>query len=148
MKRFILTAILCAFTSFAFCQDITLKAGTEATYLIAKGPDQKYMLTLVTSKTVDGMIDRDSDFLKDKVDSNQVKIAFGMGKFGDKTTTLLIIKSGLPRSLKYSAKIKYAGRSRFVNTDVNMIISNVKSMEIWQNDISEIMLSDFEEGSL
>ncbi len=31
-------------------------------------------------------------------------------------------------------------RSRFVGTDVTLIMCNVKNEEMWQNDISEIML--------
>ena len=76
-----------------------------------------------------------------------MKVAFVKGKFGDNLAILLIIKTGSKGMIKYSAKIKYAGRSKFVTTDVNMIMGTVKTMEMWQNDISEIMLSNFEEGS-
>lgn len=147
MKKLTFTTILIAFTSVAFCQDITLKIGTEATYQTTKASGKKFSLTLVDSKTIDHAVDLDNDLLKDKVDSNLVKFAFVKGKPGDRTEILLIIKTGKAGMIKYSAKIKYAGSSGFVITDVNMIIGNVKTTEMWQNDISEIKLSDFEEGS-
>ncbi len=146
MKRFILTAILAVLTSLAFCQDITLNIGTEATYQLSKASDKKFTLTLVDTKTIDQPVES-SDIFKEKVDSNLVKIAFVKGKFGSSPAILLLIKTGRTGVLKYSAKIKYAGRSRFVSTDVTPIMCNVKNEEMWQNDISEIMLSDFEEGT-
>jgi hypothetical protein len=146
MKKVILTAILATLVSLAFCQDITLKIGTAATYQLSKASGKKFTLTLIDTKTIDQPVEQD-DLLKDKVDTNMIKVAFVKGKFGDRPAILLMLKTGRTGMIKYSAKIKYAGRSKFVNTDVNMIIGNVKTMEMWQNDISEIQLSDFEEGS-
>ena len=145
MKKLLLTALIMAFASFAFCQDITLRIGTEATYQLTE-TGKKFTLTQIDSKTIDQPVD-DDGLLKEKVDTNQMKIAFVKGKFGDRPEILLVIKTGRKGMIKYSAKIKYKGRSKFVSTDVNMIIGNVKTVEMWQNDISEIMLSDFGEGS-
>jgi len=146
MKKLIFTAILTTFVSIAFSQDITLKIGTEATYRIAKTPDKKFTLTLVDTQAIDQPVSSGMDLFKGKVDSNLMKIAFVKGKFGDRPAILLVIKTGQPGMIKYSAKIKYAGRSKFVSTDVNPIIGNVNTTEMWQNELSEIVLSDFEEG--
>ena len=145
MKKLLLTAIITAFASFAFCQDITLKIGTEATYQLTE-TGKKFTLTQLDIKSIDQPVD-DDNLLKDKVDSNLMKIAFVKGKFGGHQAILLVIKTGRKGMIRYSAKIKYARRSNFVSTDVNMIIGTVKTVEMWQNDISEIMLSDFGEGS-
>ncbi len=70
MKRFILTAILAVLTSLAFCQDITLKIGTEATYQLSKASDKKFTLTLVDTKTIDQPVESSDIFCGEKVDSN------------------------------------------------------------------------------
>jgi hypothetical protein len=147
MKKLMLFAFLNLSAAFALCQDITLKIGTEATYQIDKASGKKFSFTLVETKNIDQSVDMNNDLFKEKVDSNIMKIAFVKGKMSDRPEIFLVIKTGRAGMIKYSAKIKYTGRSKFVSTDVNMIIGTVKTMEMWQNDISEIMLSDFEEGS-
>jgi len=146
MKKF-LTIILIAFGTTAFCQNITLKIGTEATYQVNKASGKKFFFSLLDTKAIDQLVELGNDLLKEKVDSNMMKIAFVKGKMSDRSEIFLMIKTGRTGMIKYSAKIKYAGRSKFVSTDVNMIIGSVKTMEMWQDDISEIQLSDFEEGS-
>lgn len=146
MKKIILGTILIAIASLAFGQGMTLKIGTASTYQLTK-TGKKFSLSQIDTKTMDQPVDLGNDLLKEKVDSNMMKIVFVKGISGDRPEIFLMIKTGAKGMIKYSAKIKYAGRSKFVSTDVNMIIGTVKTVEMWQNDISEIMLSDFEEGS-
>lgn len=146
VKKLFLTAIFATFVSLTFGQGISLKIGTKATYQMTES-GKKFSLTLVDTKTIDDPIDLNNQLFKDAVDSNVMKIAFVKSKMGDRPAIFLIIKTGKPGMIKYSAKIKYAGRSKFVNTDVNMIIGKVKTMEMWQDDISDILLGNFEEGS-
>lgn len=89
----------------------------------------------------------DNNFLTEKADTNEVKIVFGKGETDGRPQTLLILKSGIKGMLKYNAKIKYAGRDDFQSTDVNLLINNVKSTEMWQNEIIEIIISDFSKGT-
>lgn len=146
MKRLILLTFLCCFSVTAFCQNIILKYGTEATYALTRSSDKKFTLTLVSTKEIKKDIGLSNDFLKADVDSTQIKFVFGGMKKNDRTKVFLIMKTGLKGMVKYSAKIKSPGANGFVATNVNMIIGNVKTVEMWQNEIAEIMLSDFEEG--
>jgi hypothetical protein len=81
--------------------------------------------------------------LRDKVDSNQVRLYFFRGNFGGSKKTLLIIKSGLKGALKYNAKIKAEGDDEFRTTDVEPLFPNVKSIEEWPDNVIEIILEDF-----
>jgi hypothetical protein len=147
MKTLILFIILCFSVCAAFCQRIIIKYGTESTYSLAKIAGKKFTLTLVDTKAIDGDVGLTNDFLKSDVDSTQIKFVFGGNKKNNRTEVFLIMKTGRKGMIKYTAKIKAPDASGFVNTDVNMIVGTVKTVEIWQNDIAEIMLSDFEEGS-
>ena len=81
--------------------------------------------------------------MKDKVDSNQVRLYFFKGNFGNSKKTLLIIKSGLKVALKYTARIKVAGEDQFRPTDVEPLFPNLKSVEEWPDNVIEIILEDF-----
>jgi len=147
MKTLILSIIFCCSVCAAFCQRIIIKYGTESTYTLAKGPDKKFNLTLVDTKTLSGDVGLTNDFLKSDVDSTQIKFVFGGNKKDNLSEVFLIMKTSRKGMIKYTAKIKAPGASGFVNSDVNMIIGTVKTVEMWQDDIAEIMLTDFEEGS-
>ena len=146
MKKIFFILLLSTLGTLVFGQEITLKSGTEATYRLSKGADEKIVLSLIDTMTINQPIDLSNNLLKDKVDTNQIKIILIKGKMGNDPQTFLMIKTGKPGLIKYSAKIKQAGRSRFVDTDVNMIIGNVKTLEMWPYEISDIILFDFSEG--
>jgi hypothetical protein len=147
MKKLILIILLSAFGTTAFCQDITLKSGTEATYQLSEGADKKFTLTFIDSKTIGEGVDIESNLIKEKVDTNQVKIVlFTMESDGKKHTSFMI-KTGMTRVLKYSAKIKPVGRRKFFTTDVEPVQGTISSNEMWSYEITDIILSDFEEGS-
>jgi hypothetical protein len=147
MGKLILIIFLSAFGTTAFCQDIILKSGTEATYQLREGADKKVTLTLIDTKTIDPAVDVETAIRKEKVDTNQVKMVLYSTQMDDKKRTSFMIKSGLPRVLKYSAKIKRAGRRNFIVTDVMPVQGTISSNELWSYEISEIMLSDFEESN-
>lgn len=147
MKKLILILSFATFGRIAFCQDVILKAGTIATYQLNPGPDKKFTLTLVDSKEVAQGADVEGDMRKEKVDSNQVKVVLYAVPMDGKKRSSFMIKSGMKVVLKYSAKIKRAGRGKFVITDVMPILAHLSSNEMYSYEISEIMLSDFEEGS-
>jgi hypothetical protein len=147
MKKLLLIIFFAAFGKIAFCQDITVKAGTEATYQLTLGPDKKFTLTLVDTKTIAPGTDVENDMFKEKVDSNQVKVVLYAVPMDGKKRSSFIVKSGLKVVLKYSAKIKRAGHGKFIVTDVMPVPGRLSSNEMYPYEISEIMLSDFEEGS-
>ncbi|MGZ3778086.1 MAG: hypothetical protein ACXVIY_05635 [Mucilaginibacter sp.] len=146
MKYLMISAMLYLTTSVVYCQEITLKAGIEATYQLSESADKKFSLTLIDSKAIDqGTIE--SDIRKEKVDSNQVKMVLFSVPMDDKKRSSFLIKTGISQVLKYSARIKRAGRRNFSVTDVMPVPGKLFSNEMWSYEISEIILSDFEEGS-
>jgi len=147
MKIITLFILLIGFSEPAFCQDNIIKLGSEVTFQLSKDKNNGYSYTIISNKPIDSIISLNNNFLKDDVDSNQVKIVFGKGKFGDQDQTFLIIKSGLSVNLQYAAKIKFAGTDIFKDVSVNPVFKNVKSMEAWpNNDMTEIIIDDFKES--
>ena len=145
MKQLTLIIIFSFFGLRVFSQDenaIELK--TAATFVLTKTSGGQYNCKVAEIKKFNPGADLTGDrLLKEKVDSNQVRLFFFRGKFGDRNATLLIIKSGLKVALKYNAKIKIAGDDDFHVTDVEPLFPNVKSLEEWPDNLIEIILSDF-----
>jgi len=134
---------LIGFNSFAQEENI-IALGSEVTFTLSKtiGDGFTYKVTAIKQFNKNKVIITD-DVLKDRADTDQVKLYFCKGKFGNDTKTLLIIKNGLKVSLKYNAKIKVGGKDYFENTSVEPLFPNVKSIEEWPYNIDEISLSDF-----
>jgi hypothetical protein len=143
MRTLLLFICLASFSNMAFCQQIVIKSGNKITLQLSKDTSGNYVYTVVETERIKGNIGMDNPFLKDKVDSNQVKIMFGRGKAGDRDESLLIIKSGLNAQLQYVAKVKYTGSDDFKVTDVEPLFPNVESEEMWPDEILEVILSDF-----
>jgi hypothetical protein len=142
MKKIFLLILLVSCCKVAFCQDNIIKLGSEVTLQLTKDSTGKYNYQIISNKPVKKTIDLDNDFLKEDVDSTQIKLVFGKGSFGNAPQVFLIIKNGTKKTLSYTAKIKIGGND-FRETDVNPLISKVKSMETWGDNISAIILSDF-----
>lgn len=145
MKKLAFITLFCLIGLTSFAQDENIiELGSEVTFTLSKtaGNSFTYKITEIKKFNKKKVIVSD-DVLKDKADTNQVKLFFCKGKFGSDTKTLLIIKNGLKVSLKYAAKIKVGGKDYFENTSVEPLFPNVKSIEEWPYDIDEITLSDF-----
>jgi hypothetical protein len=142
MKKVFLIILLVYFGTNAYCQDNVIKLGSEVTLQLKKDSSGKYNYQIISNKPMKKSIELDNDLLKGDIDSTQVKLVFGKGKFGSNPEIFLIIKSGLKNTLSYAARIKTDGHD-FHITDVNPLIPKVKSMETWADNISEIILFDF-----
>jgi len=145
MKWLPIFMLLIFFGLKAFSQDenvIELK--TQATFILTQTSNGRYECKVAEMKKFNEKTDITGDqLLKDKIDTNQVRLYFFRGKFGDSKKTLLIIKSGLKVALNYNARIKLAGAEEFRQTDVEPLFPNVKSLEEWPDNVIEIMLGDF-----
>jgi hypothetical protein len=145
MKQFTMFMLLTMFSLKAFSQDETaIELKTQATFILTKIANGQYDYKVAEIKKFDEKADITGDkLLRDKVDSNQVRLYFFRGNFGGSKKTLLIIKSGLKVALKYNARIKIAGEDQFRPTDVEPLFPNVKSLEEWPANVIEIILEDF-----
>jgi len=145
MKQLIIIFLVGMMSLKAFSQDQnSIKLQSSATFILTKTATNRYDCKLADIKKLDSNPDETGDqFLKRKVDSNQVKLFFFRGKFGDRTATLLIIKSGLNIPLAYNARIKREGSDDFKTTDVMPLLPNVKSTEEWPYNLDEIILDNF-----
>jgi hypothetical protein len=145
MKQLTVLILLSFLGLKAFSQDenaIELK--TQATFILTKTSNGRYDCKVAEIKKFNEKTDITGEgLLKDKVDSNQVRLYFFKGNFGNSKKTLLIIKSGLKVALKYTARIKVAGEDQFRPTDVEPLFPNLKSVEEWPDNVIEIILEDF-----
>jgi len=145
MKKFIIVILFFLIGLHLFAQEQnTITLGSEVTLTLSKAAGNTFTYKITEVKKINkNTLIVSADVLKGQVDTNQVKLFFCKGKFGDNTATVLIIKNGLKVSLKYAAKIKTGDRDYFEKTSVEPLFPNVKSIEEWPYDIAEITLSDF-----
>jgi len=97
---------------------------------------EPYNKTLELSKT-------DSLF-EFQLKENQIQGVFGLGKFGKKVSSMLILKSGSPKILSYELKIKTSQNRKFIKTSTSSIFQRVNSIEYWPYQIKEIQFRKFE----
>jgi hypothetical protein len=74
---------------------------------------------------------------------NQIQGIFTKGKFGSRTNTILLIQSGLDKSISYKLKIKVPQKRKPIKTSVVDLIPNVPSTELWPYMIEYVQFSDF-----
>lgn len=81
--------------------------------------------------------------IKDKPKENQITGVFGIGKFGDKISTVLVLVSGVDALIDYDLMIKAADKRKFIKTSVSSLFKNVKSIEYWPYPIDKIEFAGF-----
>jgi len=144
MKLLTIVTLLCLTALRAFYQEENvIKFKSEVTLTLTKAENGNYNYKITEAKDFDKILDENNGLLKNKLDTNQIKLVFCFGKFGGGVKTLLVIKSGLNVFLKYKAQIKRAQSNNFEKTSVEPLFPKVQSIEEWPYDISEIILSDF-----
>jgi hypothetical protein len=75
--------------------------------------------------------------------SNQIQGILTSGKFGNRTNTILLIQSGLEKSISYKLKIKVPQKRKPIKTSVVDLLTNVPSTELWPYMIEYVQFSDF-----
>jgi hypothetical protein len=78
-----------------------------------------------------------------KLKENQIEGVFAKGKFGNNIGTMLILKSGLIETISYELRIKFSNKKRFQNTSTSALFNNVKSIEYWPDNITELEFITF-----
>lgn len=81
--------------------------------------------------------------LDDIIEKDEIQGILSFGKFGDKTNIFLVLKSGIPKSLKYSLKIKETGKDKVVPTSTVDLNQNVITTELWPYQIEFVSFSNF-----
>lgn len=74
---------------------------------------------------------------------NQIQGILTRGKFGSRTNTILLIQSGLDKSISYKLKIKIPQKRKPLKTSVVDLIPNVPSTELWPYMIEYVQFSEF-----
>jgi hypothetical protein len=145
MKKLINIVLFCLIGLSSYAQEENvIKLNSEVTFVLSKITNGDFICKIKEINRFNKSIDiLHNDLLKDKIDTNEVKLYFCIGSFGGDKKTLLIIKNGLSVPLNYKAKIKLDRKDDFESTSVSALFPNVKSIEEWQDNVAEIMLSDF-----
>ncbi|MFC6999414.1 hypothetical protein [Rufibacter roseus] len=78
-----------------------------------------------------------------KVADDEIEGIFTYGKFGDRQSIFLILKSGLKVPINYDLKIKTDKNKELVKTSVVTLFPNVPSNELWPYHIDLVSFSNF-----
>jgi hypothetical protein len=145
MKNLIILSIVFLTAIKAYPQEESIiKFGSEVTLTLTANGKDTYSYKIAAVKKFNKKINLDdNDLLNTTLDTNQVKLYFCQGGYDIKDQTLLIIKSGLKTSLKYSAKIRISENGKFESTSMGPLIPGVISTESWHFPLEAIILGDF-----
>ncbi|OEY71482.1 hypothetical protein [Salegentibacter salarius] len=74
---------------------------------------------------------------------NQIQGILTRGKFGSRTSSILLIQNGLENSISYKLEIKVPQKRKLVKTSVVDLLTNVPSTELWPYMIEYVQFSNF-----
>lgn len=95
----------------------------------------------INSSSAGGLLD-------DSLKHNEIQGVFAIGKFGDVTSTILVLKSGHYSPLDYRLFIDTKGRNRYHLTSTTPLSTNIQSIEVWPYGIHAIKISEFTKAKI
>lgn len=118
---------------------------TKFTLELQTADSLEYTCKLISKEPFVGEIESDNaKKYFDKVSAkNQIQGILARGEFGGRINTMLIIQSGLDKSIHYKLKIKVPQRLKPINTSVVDLYTNVPSIELWPYMIEYVQFYDF-----
>jgi len=147
--RNILTAIFILFSIQSYGQktkfDNVIEMNTKFTLELQSVDSLGYTYRLISKEPFVGEIESsNAKKYLDKVSvKNQIQGILARGEFGGRINTMLIIQSGLDKSIHYKLKIKVPQRRKPINTSVVDLYTNVPSIELWPYTIEYVQFYDF-----
>lgn len=100
---------------------------------------------IVSSKPFKDKVDisnLDSIFQSEATE-NQIIGIFANGKSGQKTTSMLVLQSGLDDYIDYDLEIKLPDTKKFQKTTSSTLFKGVKSVEYWPYPIEQLVFEGF-----
>ena len=111
---------------------------------LAPKDSSKFDYKILKTEPFSADINMDSSVLvlHDTLKTNKVQGIFTTGIFGNKTATLWFIKTENDSPLDYQLFIRQKGKGRLKETST-LPISKLPNVEIWQDQIISLKISDF-----
>ena len=129
-------------------QNSTININSRFTLVLHTTDSLNYTCTVKNQEVFNGTINMSDSksivsLFESKLKPNEVQGVLTYGMFGDKLSALLVLKSGLNKTLDYDLKIKLTNQSQPVKTSVVSLHNNLPSIEIWPNEIDYVVFSNF-----
>lgn len=128
----------------SYAQDQEVKLGTS--FIIQFNDLKNLHFEIKSLNEYKGLIDTNSNIdsiFKDEPNENQIFGVFTNGRFGTKTSPILVLVSGLKGYIDYDLKIKLPGKKKFRKTSTLSLLQGVSSIEHWPYPIEKIKFKKF-----
>ena len=109
-------------------------------------PNSTLLYEIVSEQNFNGTIElsKMDSLVNTNPNEDQIIGIFAKGKFGNKTNSMLVLKSGLEQNVNYYLKILPKGKRKFQNTSTSSLFTGVQSIEYWPYPIQKIEFKGFE----
>jgi hypothetical protein len=125
--------------------------GTKFVLELVDDDEGNYDFKVLSEESIDYKVDysKSEDYFSKNPVSGTIECVFAKGK--DQSgpfKSVLLIKSNMKVSLNYKAEISYKKSGKFYSTSVSMLFPGVRSRELWNDKLNEIILHDFSKADL
>ncbi len=112
--------------------------------------DSRYSYKVVSKETFNSELETSSarKLLDDSLKNNEIQGIFGIGKFGNTNSIMLLIKSGHKFPLDYSLFIDTKGKEKYKKTSTIQLYPNVPSNEMWPYNIYSLKFLEFSKAEI
>jgi len=154
MKNVFFVLVLLVFSSFSNAQELMNVSPIEINTkfrikLIKKGlSDFSYEIISKVPFNDELNSGKAQSILVDSLEVNEIQGIFAVGTFGNKESTLLVLKSGRKDPLQYNLFIDLKGRNKFKKTSTLPLHWEYPSIEVWQDYIHAIKFASFKQIAL